>query len=130
MFEKASRLKLRFPTAAGQLTVEDLWDLPLEKGRANLNDIACAINKQIKESQEESFVTPRSAVDKSLELQLDILKHIIKVRQDEEASRLKAKDRQEQRQRIKELIDKKKQEQDANKSLDELYAALANLDEE
>ena len=68
-------------------------------------------------------------MDKSLELQLDILKHIIKVRQDEEASRLKAKDRREQRQRIMELIDKKKQEQDANKSLDELYAALANLDE-
>ena len=29
MFQKASRLKLRFDSPKGLLSVEDLWDLPL-----------------------------------------------------------------------------------------------------
>ena len=29
MYEKALRMKLRFETPQGPLTVEDLWDLPL-----------------------------------------------------------------------------------------------------
>ena len=42
MFEKASRLKLRFSTSIGMLSAEDLWDLPLSSrnGTANLDDVA------------------------------------------------------------------------------------------
>ena len=33
MFEQAARLKLRFETSRGLLSVEDLWDLPLTSAR-------------------------------------------------------------------------------------------------
>lgn len=129
MFEKAARLKLRFSTPTGLLTTEDLWDLPLENGRANLNDIARAVSKQIKETQEESFVSPRSSVNTELDLQLDILKHVIKVRQDEAQSKLLAKQKREQRQKILALIDQKKEDALSAKSADELEKLLSELGE-
>ena len=50
MFEKASRMKLRFNTQRGVLSVEDLWDLPL----IQLDNIAIALNKKLQESKTES----------------------------------------------------------------------------
>lgn len=47
MFEKASRMKLRFNTQRGVLSVEDLWDLPL----IQLDNIAIALNKKLQESK-------------------------------------------------------------------------------
>jgi hypothetical protein len=51
LFEKASRLKLRFSSPAGLLTVEDLWDLPLSAQAkvANLDDIAKGLNKTLEQ---------------------------------------------------------------------------------
>lgn len=40
IFEQAVRQKLRFQTVRGLLTVEQLWDLPLDKGEVNLYQIA------------------------------------------------------------------------------------------
>ena len=44
IFEKASRLQLRFASTKGSLSVEDLWGLSLE----SLDTLAKAVNKQIK----------------------------------------------------------------------------------
>jgi hypothetical protein len=62
LFLVASRSKFRFNTASGTITTEDLWDLPLSSGKANLDDIAKALNKQLKDaSEEQSFVKPAAA---------------------------------------------------------------------
>ena len=81
MFEKASRLKLRFNTPVGLLGVEDLWDLPLTSKAAfatNLDDLARDLSKRVAET-EESFV-PK---DVKTNLSFDIIKHIIKTRLEE-----------------------------------------------
>ena len=44
MFEKASRIKLRYSTNRGVLSVEDLWDLSLEQ----LDPIAINLSKRLK----------------------------------------------------------------------------------
>ena len=57
MFERASKLKLRFNTEKGMVTTEDLWDLPLlQRNAVDLDSLAKNLNKAVKESGEESFV--------------------------------------------------------------------------
>lgn len=127
MFEKASRLKLRFETSKGLLTVEDLWALPLTSGtgKVNLDDIARNLNRSIKAESEQSFVAPTSPVNKELELAFDIVKHVIKVRLEENAAENLARTNREKKARILELIAQKQDAQLANQSLEEL-TALAN----
>ena len=72
MFEKASKMKLRFSLGKGLSSVEDLWDIPL----TDLDTLAKSLSYQTK-NKEESFIekpTPRNAV---LELQFEIVKHVI-----------------------------------------------------
>lgn len=88
MFEKAARLKLRFTTYKGTQSVEDLWDLPLESAKgASLEDMAKSLNRQVKESVEESFVKAPSAANSELVLKFEIVKYIIKVRMEEAAAK-------------------------------------------
>ena len=86
MFEKASRSKLRFASTAGALTVEQLWDLPLtaRSGNLDLDTVAKTASKALKDVTEESFVATRSNPQKaSLELALELVKHVIAVKLEE-----------------------------------------------
>ncbi len=102
IFEKASRLKLRFGSPKGSLSVEDLWDLPLTSKAPNipsLDDIAVAANKRLE--GEQSFVNKRvtkTAEYKADELRLEIAIAIIETKQAESkeaTDRTKAKQEKE-----------------------------------
>ncbi len=130
MFEKCVRLKLRFPSPQGALTAEDLWDLPLTSTRlnqANLNNIAKGISRQLKAEGEEDFVNPKSGADTVLQVQLDIVKHIIEVKQAENAAERNLIERKQKKERIMEIISKKQDQELESKSLEELTAAMADL---
>lgn len=130
LFEKASRLKLRFPSNKGALAVEDLWDLPLTSptGKVNLDDIARTIYRQVKETGDDiSFVTPAQKVDEIPQLQLEIVKHIITVRLAERDVLAQAALKREEKQKLLALIANKKNEVLAGKSLEELQAMVDRL---
>jgi hypothetical protein len=131
MFEQASRLKIRFATPQGLLSVEDLWDLPLTaKGRhaatANLDDIAIALHTKLK-NDDVSFVTDVTKPDPKAALAFEIVKHVIKVRLDEKRQAEDAKARVDQKQKILGLMAQKEDAELAGKSLDELRALVAAL---
>lgn len=93
IFEQAVKQKLRFNSSIGALSVEQLWDLPLTATgyKDSLDTIAIATKKALNDQGEESFVTNKpSALKGVLELQLDILKHII-------AAKIKTRDEAEKR---------------------------------
>jgi|SRR5690606_40547937 len=106
MFEKATRLKLRFDSTKGALTVEQLWDLPLQsKSGFDLDTVAKEVNKDLKSVTEESFVETRTNPRKGeLELKLEIVKHIIKTKQDENAAAQTAAARREERKRLEAIL--------------------------
>lgn len=128
-FEKASRHALRFTTPKGAVTTEDLWDLPLTaaNGGASLNNIALTINRQLKETETESFVDPAPKTDAVLQLKLDIVKHVISVRQAENEAAKSAKAIKEQKQKLLEILDRKKNAELEGKSVEELEALLETV---
>lgn len=86
MFEKAARLKLRFNTPIGELSTEDLWELPLtgRPGKANLDDLARALHQQIEQAPTVSFVTKTQPVSAIPQLKFDIVLHIINTKLSEQ----------------------------------------------
>jgi len=122
MFQKASRQKFRFPTPQGQITNEDLWDLPLTSsvGRANLDDIARTLHKQLKSGDDISFVIKEKKSDDTIQLKFDIVKYIIEVKIAESEAASKAKDTKEKKQQMLTLISQKEIEALGAKSIDDL----------
>jgi hypothetical protein len=128
MFEKATRLKLRFSSIRGDLSTEQLWDLPLQsKTGFDLDTVAKGVNAQLKESAEESFVTEKSPVSEELSLKLDILKHIIAVKLKEREEAKAASQRRAELGRLVEVLEHKKDEALKDLSVEELEARIAAL---
>lgn len=122
MFDKASRLKLRFQTPAGQLSVEDLWDLPLSSatGKANLDNVAKELWQKLKQNDVPSFVARATGTDDVTQLKFDVVKHIIDIRLAESDQASAAKANKEKKQQILAIIAQKQNEALGAKSIDEL----------
>ncbi len=129
MFEKATRQKLRFPSSKGFLSVEDLWDLPLQsKSGFDLDSVARAVNATLKQTQEESFVTPvLTQPAKDAELQMAVVKHIIAVRLAENADAVQAVKRKQEREVLLGILDRKQNAALEALSPEEIQARLAAL---
>lgn len=123
IFEYAVRNKVRFPFK-GMISVEDLWDLSL----TNLDSIYKTLNKQVKQSEEESLLTTKSSVDTELEVQIEIVKHIVSVKLKEQKAREEASAKKAQKQKIMSIIATKEDEALQNSSVDDLRKMLDELD--
>lgn len=129
IFEKASRLKVRFDTAKGGATVEDLWDLPLTSsvGRPNLDDIARAIYKQLKSGDDVSFVIPEQKSNELVQLKFDVVKHVIDAKVAENAAARAASERADKKQKIMALIAEKQDESLKGLTIADLQKMMADL---
>lgn len=128
MFEKASRLNLRFDTQAGNLTVEDLWDLPLISRRGeSLDNMYKVLNREVKAGTEESLVTEQVATNTVLNLKFDIVKHVITVKLAEQTARQKEAETKAKKEQILAIIADKQDDELKGKGVDELKALLAAL---
>lgn len=126
VFVAATRQKLRFPSNRGNVGVEDLWDLSLDE----LDTIAKGINKQAKDSTEESFVKKVTVADKKLTARLDIVVFIINTKLEEEEKRKTAAERRTKRNQLLELISQKENDAMSRKSIASLRAELDKVDED
>lgn len=125
IFEVASKKKYRFPFK-GMITVEDLWDLNL----TDLDQIFKTLNSKVKESKEESLLSVKSEADKDLMNQIEIIKHIVIVKQEEIERRKNAIARRQQKQKVMEVLASKEEESLYSMSKKELEDMLKNLEEE
>lgn len=127
LFEVASRKKLRFDTVRGQLTVEQLWDLPLT-GANSLDTVAVVLDTAIRNAPPRSFVTgASSAADTVLSLQFEVVKHIIDVRLAERDSKVEEAEKESKRRLLRDAIAQREVEELLNGDVDSLKAQLKAL---
>lgn len=132
MYKFAAQNKLRFPSCRGELTVEQLFELPLKSASGfDLNSVAQAINKELKTTGEESFVedVTEDPHRKALSVALEIVKDVIKTKQEENAARLNRAKRAEERRKILDAMSAKQDQALTAASIEELQAKLNALDE-
>lgn len=130
LFQLASRQKFRFQTIKGELTTEQLWDLPLTaRGGFNLDEVAKQVAAELKAAGEESFVQKNSNPAKSkLEAKLEIVKHIIAVKLEDAEKAAKASQNQEERQRLLAVLNRKQDAALEELTPEQIQARLAELE--
>lgn len=129
IFEYATRNKLRFTSVRGELSVEQLWDVPLRsRDDFNLNNVAKAANKALKEVSEESFVeTKKTAEHTRREMTLEVVKYVIDLKLEEEkTAETRAAKKQEKEKLLQILAEKQagKLSELTEKELQKRIAAL------
>lgn len=129
IFEQASATKLRFASDRGDLTTEQLWDLPLQsKTQFDLDSLAKSVNAQLKAVAEESFVSTNSnPASARLTLQLEILKHIIAVKLNNAAAVKERATRSAEREKLVSILADKQDEQLKSLTPEELAKRIAEL---
>lgn len=123
MFEKALRMKLRFYTDRGVLSVEDLYDLSLQ----DLNKIAKSLNKELKEADEEDFLEEKSESDVKIELAFNLVIYVLNEKKAEMEIRKNAKAIKEQKDKILNIIAEKQDEATRSMSIEDLQKELDKL---
>lgn len=129
MFDIATRKKYRYPSSKGMISTEQLWDLPLTSNSGfSLDDVAKAINRELKTQEEESFVDTSSNPRKTeLSNMLAIVVAIIQTKQAENAAARQAAQRRAEREQLVEILHNKKLQEASNLSTEELERRIAAL---
>jgi len=123
IFEATTRNGFRF-NFKGMISVEDLWLLNVR----DLDSVFKTLNSQLKQVNEESLLDIKTKQDQELDTKIEIVKYIVKVKQEAENQRLKAKEQKEKKQKIMEILANKEDESYNNMSKEELTKMLSELE--
>lgn len=127
IFEQATRQALRFQCQGHTLTVEDLWQLPLQSSRGpNLDDLARGLHENLSKSS-VSFVT-QEREDPKTRLAFEVVKHVIGVLLAEKAANEQKAANAARKQKLLTLIQEKQDANLAGMSLEDLMQQVRELD--
>ena len=132
MYKEATRMKLRVPTPRGPLAIEQLWDLKLD----DLATVAKTLFEEKKkfgtESEELDFLEgtgkKKTTEQTRIELAFDIVKDIYETKTRESKEAVADLEKKKEKNRLLEIIQRKKEEALEGKSIDELEKMVAELD--
>lgn len=129
IFKQATKLKLRFSSVRGDLTIEDLWDLPLtSKSNLSLDGVGKPIQKALRESDEDSLVdVPTTSKNELNSLRLAIIKEIISVKQEENLIKQNQAAIESQKALLKQALASKKVDEINSLSVEEIEKRLASM---
>ena len=118
IFAKGNKLKLLFVSGKGQVSIQDLFDLPESK----LRTMANILNRGLKQSDDLFAVVSTEESDNKL--RLDIIMEVISIRSEESSEKIASKEVAQEKSEIRALIAKKKLEERGDLSIAELEKLL------
>lgn len=120
IYKEASKKGLRVPTTKGNLSVEQLWGLPLTE----LDTLAVKLQEAYESSKGKSFLVKKTVKDKDLKLQFDIVLDILETMVAERDAANEAREIKEHNEKILNIIAEKKDEALKGKSVAQLMKEL------
>lgn len=129
MYKEATRLKLRFPSNRGELTVEQLWDLSLNSLKNIVKSMYNAKKKFTKMDDELSFLegVEDSEEQKLAELRYNIVKDIYTTKANENKEALSTAEKKAKKQQLLEIMQRKREQKFENMSEEELQKEIDSL---
>ena len=115
-YKQASREDLRIQTTRGELTVSQLWHLPITE----LDVLAVKLEADYNESGKKSFVVKRTKKDSLIKLRFDIVLDILTTKVEEAAAASESLENNAHNSVINALIAEKQTEALKGKSIKEL----------
>ena len=125
MFKNASKLKLRFSTSKGNLTVEQLWDLSLEE----LDSLAVRLEKEYKESKGKSFLVKKTSKDARIKLRFNIVLEVLEAKVEENEAAQLSLDNKAKKERLLSVLAKRQDESLENMSEEQIKKELKKLEQ-
>ena len=122
IFEKAVREKTRF-NFKGLISVEDLWDLPLE----SLDSIWCTLESNLEKLPKKSLLATSTKQRDEIEFKQEIIKHIVETKKAEKLANEQAKANATKKQMVLDIIEAKQNDDLKNMSVEELKKLAESL---
>lgn len=122
IFAQATKSALRFKSANGLVSTEDLWSLSL----AQLDVIAKGIRKELRDT-EDSFITVSTKTNDKLNLQFEVVKAVITSKLADKDAADKWAANSERKQVILAALEQKKTAALAAMSVEDLEKELKNM---
>lgn len=122
IFEKATRMKLRFPYK-GQCRTEDLWDLSEQE----LDGIYKTLQSMNTSRNTESLLKTKDENDEILELQIAVVKRVFEVKDCERVLKEDKVKRDQRKQKLLSIIAEKQDSELRDKSIEELKEMTKDL---
>ena len=122
MYKEASRLKLRFKTSQGLLSVENLWDLSLSALANSIKESKKILKKD--DDDDLAFLNDTIVIDKENQTKFNILKDVYLTKKKEQEEFFASKENKKHNETILALIKEKEQESLRNMSKEDLEKLL------
>ena len=132
IFETGTRLRLRFTTTKGDVSIEDLWDMPLTavgvNNKFDLDNLALSLENELGTTATKSFVKKTVNKNGIIQLKFDIVKYIIEVKLAEAEVAKNAKEKKAKKTKLLELLAQKRDDALGAMSEEDILKELESLE--
>lgn len=128
IFKKGTKLNLRFSSVRGNVSIEDLWVIPMNSGDGfNMEQIAQTAHSELEKLGVKSFTGKSSGKTDVAELRMEIIKEVIADRIAEADAKIDAIKNKQRVAKLEAILMSRKEQADEEMSTEDIEKELEAL---